>query len=59
MGFIGLLKHLITGNYSALANLHTLQFVKVRAKSSIVFTSRCLSTDPNNALSFCAHVVAG
>jgi hypothetical protein len=57
--FIGLWKYLIASNYCAIVNSHTLQFTTARAKSSIVFTRRRLTTDLNNALGLCAYVIAG
>jgi hypothetical protein len=36
---------LTTGNYSAIANLHTLQFTFTHALGFSVFTSRILATD--------------
>jgi hypothetical protein len=37
-----------TGNYSAIADLHTLQFTVTHALGFSVFTSRILATDYNS-----------
>jgi hypothetical protein len=53
IGFIAHLQITTTRNYSAIANLHTLQFTRVHTKFSyFVFTSRFLVTDPTNILCF-------
>jgi hypothetical protein len=53
IGFIDHLHVLTTGNYSAIFNLHTLQFTTSHTKSSqFDFTSCFLVTDTNNILCF-------
>jgi hypothetical protein len=60
MGFgliIGFIKHLKTvtrSNYSAIANLYSLEFTTAHTVSSqsAAFISRCLVTDPNKVLCF-------
>jgi hypothetical protein len=57
---IGFIDHfttqlVITLNYSAIANFHTLKFARTNAKyfpARSVFTSSCLVTAPNNGYSF-------
>jgi hypothetical protein len=59
MRFIDHLQVVTTNKYSAIANLHILQFTMSRTKSSwLVFTSGFLVTDLNNALCLCPSWLA-
>jgi hypothetical protein len=53
IGFTDHLQIVTTSNYSAMANLHTLQITRARTKSSqsAVFTSRCLVATSNSGRS--------